>query len=271
MSLNMQSKTIRPLEEYLQEEADARTKNLTAFNHEFEMAKSLFAAAQEVYAHLPASDRVYWKVQVSLLAATIRYYATAVDLCLRGNTSEAIALMRSSLEQAAYIVKVGSDESLAEKWVEMDKLSKPERLALFGSDSKLMEQPQIVDAAKPIHSLFSVFGVHARMTAVEQTIEFEHPFGWRIRHAEEGTEHVRYFLLAILFAMQDMINLALVPSLLDGSSPHEVTKHLEAFERERSQLGSIRKQFMRWIKNPCRPKTQTKVAGLSTVLVDNRH
>ena len=108
MSLNMQSKTIRPLDEYLQEEAEARTKNVTAFTHELEMARELFAAAQEVYARLPASDRPYWKTQASLLTATIKYSATAIDLCLRGSPAEGVAIMRSSVEQIAYIIKIAS-------------------------------------------------------------------------------------------------------------------------------------------------------------------
>ena len=243
--LRMQSREIRSLDDYFAEESAARPKNLVALDAETEMARSLFLAAQELYANFPTGDRPYSKVIASLLAACIRYYGSAVDLCLRGNAAEALSLMRSCLEQAGYVVKIASEPSLAEKWVDLDELETRERFALFGRDSELMQQ-ELLKPAEAAYGMFSEFGVHARIPMTEQTIDFTTPAGWRIRHAEVDTEHLRWSYLGVLFIMRDLLDAALVPTLLEPPLPPEIAKHLEDFESHRKKLGSIRCGFRKF-------------------------
>ena len=270
MSLAAQSREIWTLDEFLAEASEGRIQNVAALDIELAMAAVVFDLMQQIYTNTPLSDRTYSKVVGSLLAGMTRYYATSVDLCLRGHTAEAHAVLRSSVEHAAYLVRIVDTPTLAEAWVELADLTKKQKHELFGSEFELMHQPIIKETAASLYNLLSIFGVHTRIAAIEQTIDFQHPFGWRIRSTDVGSPHVRLFLLGIVFSMRDLVLLGLVPKLLEAPLPKEIAVNEARFTALHAKLNEQRQDFRTWLSNPERPKAILRVAGVKTIVVDSR-
>lgn len=244
----MQSKVITPLTEHLSEEVHAREKNLVSFSTELAMAGELFEAAQVVFTEFPTSNTSLRKIQAGLTAASIRYFASAVDLCLRGNAVEAESLMRTPIECMGYAIVLTEKPQLVQQWIDMDELKDShERSRLFGTESAHRRHRLLKEAALTYDS-FSVFGAHARVPLIAQTLK-DDAGGWRVAHAEIGAHHVRLSFGAILFTMRDLVRLTMAPLLLDEPFPTALQEHLERFEALRTSLGPQNPEFMRWIEN----------------------
>lgn len=251
----MQSTRIRSLDEYLHEEVLTRERNSLAFDLEFELASIVFRAAQEAYTSYPILvDATPHRAKCSLVLTIIRYYATAVDLCMRGNGAEAMGVMHSAIECAAYAMKVKSEPALVNDWVDLDEKTPRQRRDLFGSDATLVRGLGN-DKITEFYEMLSEFGVHARFMLAEQATDFDHPTGWRIRHAEHDSDHVRWALLGIIFVMKNLVTDAIAPLYLDTPWPQHLTKTLESYEEKRKDLGRHRPRFLKWIKDPKRPES----------------
>ncbi len=253
--MGIQSKQVQTLSDYLEDEAHARGRNLSAFDLELELADLLFQAAQTAYSRYPILiDAKPHRAKCSLVLATIRYYATAIDLCLRGNGAEAMSVMRSTIEFMAYASKVKREPHLVDEWVDLDEKTTKERRDLFGRDFELVNEPETAKAAE-MYGTFSEFGVHARFLLAEQATDFDHPIGWRIRHAEKDSNHVRWALLGIIFTMKDLVTDAIAPLYLETPWPDELMRLLETYEVKRQEAGKHRQAFTAWVREPKRPRS----------------
>jgi hypothetical protein len=269
--VGIQSNEVLVLADYFSDESDARDRNLAAFDLELEMADELFMAAQHAYASFGILvDAKPHRAKCSLVLASIRYYASAVDLCLRGNGAEAMSIMRSPIECMAYASKLKREPQLVNEWVGMENKSSHERRVLFGSDSALIREPE-TEAAYEMYQAYSEFGVHARFLMAEQATDFSHPAGWRLRHAEKDSDHVRWAFVGIMFTMRDLITEAIAPLYLERPWPSELTRCLDRFEEKRKALGPQRPRFMAWVTNPRRrPSYQGRVIpARGLVVVDS--
>jgi hypothetical protein len=241
----MQSGVITPLSDYFQKELDAHSKNREHFSTELEMAEELFQAAQLVFTNFPTSDTPFRRAQAALLTACIRYFASAIGLCLRGNGVEAESLMRTPIECMGYLIRLTEEPGLVMKWIDIDELkSAHERNKVFGSETSHRKHKYLKKTAET-YETFSIFGVHARVQMTDQTMA-SLPTGWSVAHAETNAHHVRLALVGILFTMRDLINEAMVPLLLEPPHPPGIQTHLERFEDLRSTLGKRHPEFARW-------------------------
>ena len=253
--MGLQSREVHKLTDYLEAEAQAREKNLSAFDLELAMAGELFEAAQHAFAAYPILiDSKAHRAKCSLVLVSMRFYASAIDLCLRGNGAEAMSIMRSPIECLAYASKLKREPHLVDEWIDLDEKTLKERKELFGSDSQLVREPETAEAFE-MYQAYSEFGTHARFTMAEQATDFSAARGWHLRHAERDSNHVRWAFLGIMFTMRDLITHAIAPLYLEEPWPTTVTQHLDAFEARRKALGGQRRAFAEWIKNPQRPES----------------
>jgi len=243
----MQSRAIRKLREYLAEEATAYSANLDHFADELAMADELFQAAQAVFANFPTSDSQLRKVQAGLLTGCIRYYASAVDLCLRGNGVEAQSLMRTPIESMGYLVLLTEKPALVPHWVHMDELKASDRRKLFGTETQHRAHKLMRKTAETFEA-FSIFGTHARVQMIAHTMA-QLPTGWTLHHAEINANHVRIAFVAVLFTMRDLVYESMVPLLLEEPLPSELQAHRNKFEELRQGYGTRHPEFMQWVPN----------------------
>lgn len=250
--MGLQSARVTELDEYLGEESAARERNLSAFDLELEMAALIFRAAQQAIAAYPILvDAPQHRAKIALALSSVRYFATAVDLCVRGNGAEAAGVMRSAIEFAAYATKLKREPGLIDAWASLLELTGAERQKLFGRDKEILALPETARAAE-MYDAFSVFGVHARTVLTEQAVDFNYRGGWKLRHGEVDSHHVRWALLGVVLTMRDLVADALAPLYLDDPWPEDLTRSLDEFEKKRLALHEHRKSFLSWMKDPKR-------------------
>jgi len=250
--MGIQSNEVHTLAEYFSVEHDVRGHNLSAYDLELELAEIMFTVAQMALARYPIlMDATPHRVKYSLVTTSVRYYASAVDLCLRGNPAEAMSIMRSTIECMAYASLLKRKPDLIDAWVNLDEKSSKERRALFESDSALVQGPETANAYHE-YQVYSAGGVHARWFLAEQATDFDHPAGWRIRHAERGTKTTQLHLLGIIYTMKHLVSEAILPLYLEEPWPDPIPELLVTYETKRKDLGGKRGEFYAWLQNPTR-------------------
>jgi hypothetical protein len=235
------------LDDYLRCDAQALDAHQKAFADEYEFAKLIFLLGQEVWGHVGFSDSDEDRAVAALVGTSLRYYAAATGLFMRGHHTEAFGTIRTALEAGAYAVQIRLKPQLAKTWIGEDDWKK--RKAAFGSDTSMFRQPLLAHLEEH-YGLYSEHGTHARFYMAARGMDAPKGSGnAALYFGDDPNNTGRFFFGHASIGMRDLIEKTYIPLFwgeLNKAPAHIRDLVKRSHELHRSMEPKWRQQMDEW-------------------------